>query len=247
MMIDRKIFFDSVRASLFGGSMDQSQVDGQSFILDEWEQNPVGSDRRWLAYALGTTYHETSKEMQPIEEYGKGSGMSYGRPDPVTGQTYYGRGYVQLTWRSNYERATRELGLSGSDDLEWHAERALDQRIAADVMFLGMAQGWFRSGSDGKPNSFPKYFSASKEDPYNAREIVNGDKSTVPSWSNGVSIGDLIVGYYDRYLDAIEAASEPEPPDERPVVTVDIGLPLGVRVAVTVNGEPLVIDDEGGA
>jgi hypothetical protein len=35
--------------------------------------------------------------MQPIEEYGKGRGMPYGKPDPTTGQVYYGRGFVQLT------------------------------------------------------------------------------------------------------------------------------------------------------
>ena len=41
--------------------------------------------------------------MQPIEEYGKGAGHPCA--DPETGQTCYGRGYVQLTWRDNYERA----------------------------------------------------------------------------------------------------------------------------------------------
>ncbi|MBE3951934.1 hypothetical protein HJ144_09510 [Vibrio parahaemolyticus] len=47
--------------------------------------------------------------MQPVEEYGKGVGHEYGIPDPITGQTYYGRGDVQVTWKYNYERLSRLL------------------------------------------------------------------------------------------------------------------------------------------
>src|SRR5262245_4181357 len=126
-MFDRKIYFDSVRASMFGGSMTQDQVDGQNFILAMWEQYaPPDWDLRYLAYMLATTFHETAKTMLPIEEYGKGSGHDYGVPDPETGQAYYGRGFVQLTWKDNYCRATQELDLHDTKDLEWHAECALD-------------------------------------------------------------------------------------------------------------------------
>ncbi|TOE35570.1 hypothetical protein CGJ43_25525, partial [Vibrio parahaemolyticus] len=60
---------------------------------------------QYLAYVLATTYHETGHTMKPIEEWGKGQGRPYGEPDPETGQTYYGRGYVQLTWLANYIKA----------------------------------------------------------------------------------------------------------------------------------------------
>ena len=63
--------------------------------------------------------------MQPIEEYGKGSTAAYGQPDPETGQTYYGRGFVQLTWRDNYARADQELDIGKDTGCEWHAERRL--------------------------------------------------------------------------------------------------------------------------
>src|SRR5262245_28827548 len=133
-MYDRKVFFDSVRASLFSGRLTQQQVDGMNFKLQEWETQTRFSDQRWLAYALSTSMHETASTMWPIEEYGKGAGMSYGVPDPQTGQTYYGRGDVQLTWRDNYQKATSELGLTGANDLVWHAAQALDPQISADVM-----------------------------------------------------------------------------------------------------------------
>jgi hypothetical protein len=243
MLFDRTVYFDRVRADLFAGNLSQQQVDGQNDIIDVWETLPsrfpdLVLDLRWLAYMLATTYHETSQEMWPIEEYGKGAGMSYGVPDSETGQTYYGRGYVQLTWRDNYARATTELELTGLDDLVWHAANALDPVIAAKVMYRGMYRGWFRSDSKG-PQTLPRYFSATVDDAYTAREIINGDKTTVPSWSYGQSIGVLIAGYHQKFLSALDEASAsvaPQPaPDEIPTVTIT----TTGSVKVIVNGEAL--------
>src|SRR6266576_3399540 len=102
-LINREFFFGQVRRLLFLGSLRQSQVDGLNVILDRWEAQYAAEDDRWLAYALATTYHETDQKIQPIEEYGKGRGQPYGKPDPDTGKTYYGRGFVQLTWKNNYD------------------------------------------------------------------------------------------------------------------------------------------------
>jgi len=247
-MFDRKIFFDKVRQSLFQGSMSSEQVEGMEAILGEWElqgqlQGEPMTDLRWLAYSFATTYHETSQEMQPIEEYGKGEGMDYGKPDPTTGFAYYGRGYVQLTWADNYKRATSELGLKGDADLYLHPEMALDPQIAADTMFLGMRDGWFRK-ADGTPNNYAKYFNDTKDDPYTAREIINGDKTKVPSWSHGVSIGNLIKGYHTNFLSALKAsyiegaAPVPDEPDVMPDETeiqVSIVAPPALLASVTGN------------
>lgn len=246
-IFDRKIYFDSVRASLFNGSMTQQQVEGQEAILGEWELPQVGEqidDLRHLAYPLATTLHETASTMWPIEEYGKGSGQPYGKKDPETGQTYYGRGYVQLTWRDNYRKATQKLGLKGDADLEWHAAMALDPQIAADVMFRGMTEGWFRSDSKGA-QTLARYFNATTDDAYGAREIINGDKTKVPSWSGGVSIGNLIKGYHGKFLTALKAAKieqpvpEPEPPVDVQIVRLTVTVPPGIEVEVTVNGVEL--------
>lgn len=201
---NRTTYFDTVRESPFGGSLSQEQVDGQNTILGFWEKGPgvLGTDLRWLAYELATTKHETASTMLPIEEYGKGAGQPYGVQDPETKQTYYGRGFVQLTWRENYARATLELGLVGENDLELHADRALDPVIAAQVMHQGMVEGWFRKGQ-----TLERYFNKTVNDPYNAREIINGDKSRIPEWSNGVSIGRLISNYHDLFLSALEEAA----------------------------------------
>jgi len=252
MSFNREVFFDSVRASLFGGKLTQQQVDGLNFKLDVWEAKYADLDLRWLAYPLATSMHETSSTMWPIEEYGKGKGMAYGVPDPETGQTYYGRGDVQMTWRENYAKATKKLGLIGKNDLEWHAERALDPAISADAMYIGMFEGWYRASSDGKRQTLARYFNDHVDDAYEAREIINGDKKKVPSWSNGVSIGNLIKGYHGKFLAALtdawvpelvpepEPEPEPEPMPKPAIVHVNIELPDNVEVVIEINGELVV-------
>ena len=225
LSFDRGEYFDAVRAKPFGGSLTQQQVDGQEAILAAWERRSrVSDDLRWLAYPLATTCHETDKTMWPIEEYGKGRGQPYGKPDPETGMAYYGRGFVQLTWKDNYQKATDELELWEEKDLVWHPENALDLDIASNIMFIGMEEGWFRSG-----HKLSRYFNAQVDDAFNAREIINGDKKTVPSWSHGASIGNLIKGYHGQFLAALQASVRevvpelPEPvPETETVITITV-------------------------
>jgi putative chitinase len=162
-MINRQFFFDHVRANLFDGHMQQSQVNGMTAILDYWESKLSDDDDRWLAYALATTFHETAFTMQPIEEFGKGRGHPYGKPDPKTGQTYYGRGFVQLTWLSNYQKMGNLLGV----DLVDHPELALQLDIATEVLFTGMIKGIFTGKKLGD------FFNRSEDDWIHARTIIN--------------------------------------------------------------------------
>ena len=186
---DRGIYFDIVRNDMFSGALTQQQVDGQNVILALWEWQATGTpmaDPRWLAYMLATAYHETAQKMWPIEEYGKGSGHSYGEVDPETGHAYYGRGLVQLTWRENYHNATVALGLIDDRDIEWHAERALDVLISSRIMFRGMAEGWFTGKKLGD------YFNADEDEALNARQIINGNDKD-----------DLLAEYHYVFLGAL--------------------------------------------
>ena len=149
---------------MFSNVLQQSQVDGMNAILDGWEAKYTADDDRWLAYALATTYHETDQHMQPIDEYGKGRGMPYGKADPTTGQVYYGRGFVQLTWERNYETMSNLLGI----DFVHHPDLTLELDNATNILFLGMAKGLFT----GK--SLSNYFCKTNEDWVSARKIING-------------------------------------------------------------------------
>jgi len=170
-MINRKFFFDSSKAKLFDGKMTQGQVNGLTAILDEWETNYSTQDDRWLAYMLATAHHETDRTMAPIEEYGKGKKLRYGKLIKMDGKPYndttaifYGRGFVQLTWYENYDKAGKKLGL----DMLHKPELALSLPVATKIMFVGMIEGWFTGKKLGD------YFSATKEDWVNARRIING-------------------------------------------------------------------------
>jgi hypothetical protein len=183
MGINRKFFFNQVRLHLYGGHMKQQAVTGLSAILDYWEAHAAKKDDRWLAYAMGTTYHETDTTIGPIEEYGHGAGKPYGSEvPPGSGLVYYGRGLVQLTWDYNYKKVQRALGILCVK----HPELALELKNAVPIMLLGMEKGWFT----GK--KFADYFSAETEDWVNARRIINGvDKAA------------LIAGHAKRFYAAI--------------------------------------------
>lgn len=190
-MFDRSIFFSKVRASLFSGSLSQSQVDGMNYMLDVYERDYNWPDLRWIAYAFATAYHETAFTMQPIKEYGS---QSYLQSKPY--YPYYGRGYVQLTWEDNYRKMGSKLGVNMLGD---NKDRALEPAIAAEVMYAGMRDGDFT----GKKLS--DYFSATVSDPVNARRIINGtDKA------------QTIAGYYEKFLTAFKDSSVESPSPEVP-------------------------------
>ncbi len=122
------------------------------------------------AYVLATVKHETANTFKPLEEYGKGKGKTYGVADPVTGKTYYGRGYVQLTWKYNYDKMGRLLKI----DLINNPELATDPGIAYEIMIIGMVNGLFTG------RSLSDYLNPDKTDYYTARRIINGlDKANL--------------------------------------------------------------------
>lgn len=177
-MIDRQAFFTAVRSSVFGGAMQQVQVDGCEIILAEWDRRKL-SDLRWLAYMLATTFHETARTMQPTNEVGGAAyfnrlyGIEGSNPERARrngninagdGARYHGRGYVQLTWRNNYKKMGDLLNLP----IEAQPELALDPKNAASIMFEGMIRGMFT----GK--SLVLYFNDHGAAWIDARQIVNG-------------------------------------------------------------------------
>lgn len=169
--LNRDVFFGQIRG-LFG-RISQSQVDGLNSLLDAVGGCLINE----AAYMLATAYHETAATMQPVEEYGKGRGKDYGKrlkmsrkPYSDTLPLYYGRGYVQLTWYENYEKAGKKVGV----DLLNEPGFALSAPIAAKIMRDGMLEGWFT----GKKLS--DYVGLRTADYVGARRIINGtDKANL--------------------------------------------------------------------
>lgn len=184
--MNRTAFYAALRSrasTVFGTSLSQGQVNGCETLLDEGASR--GSRLPCLAYVLATAYHETAHTMQPIEEYGKGKGRPYGKPAGPYGKAYYGRGYVQLTWLANYQKAGEKLTIN----LVKFPEQALKPDIAAEILFTGMEDGWFT----GK--KLDDYLNLLASDYVGARRIVNGtDKAS------------LIAGYARDFEAALKAA-----------------------------------------
>jgi len=179
--INRKFLFDYVRHNLFGGSLNAGQVEGIEAILDYWEDHHASKDDRWLAYMLGTAFHETAFKMQPIHEYGGATYFNQRYSPPPTGRfpkiakalgntkqddgnRFHGRGFVQLTGRNNYKFWGTELGI----DLLGNPDLCLDAAVATKILIEGSIRGTFTGRKLGD------YFSATKDDWINARRVING-------------------------------------------------------------------------
>ncbi len=198
-MINRIAFFNRLKTQRLYTSINQGHVQGFDAIINEWEANDKLSDLRWLAYIMATIYHEVNKTMQPIEEYGKGKSMPYGKklkmgegpnkrvPYEKPDKLYFGRGLVQTTWYENYEKLTKtpRAKAEGWDFLN-KPELMLQMKPSVWSAFYGMTTGLFTG------RKLSHYFDGEKEDPLNARKIINGtDKAS------------LIAVYYKKFLAAL--------------------------------------------
>mgnify|MGYP001605446985 FL=1 len=138
--------------------------------------------RNQLAYILATAYHETAHTMKPISEMGGEKYLKSKKYYP-----WYGRGYVQITWESNY----KQYGITNADD-------ALKPEVAMHVLFDGMLNGKFTG------RRLDRYVNLEKSNFASARQVVNKLDDYI-----------LIAKYateYDEQLKALSYGEEgPEP------------------------------------
>lgn len=170
MTINPKPFFDGYHAAL--GSLTQGQVDGLNELLGLIAADSTVTDARHLAYMLATVKHETAGTFKPIAEYGRGKGRAYGRavaytaPDgTVYRNTYYGRGYVQLTWLGNYRRLGERVGVG--DLFARDPDAVMQPRHAFAIMVAGMTEGLFTG------EKLADYINGGRCDYRSARRIIN--------------------------------------------------------------------------
>lgn len=123
-------------------------------IIAECRRQGVASPNQ-IAYVLATVRHETAHTYKPIDEIG-GAKTRYA--------PYWGRGYVQLTWLSNY----RKYAQLTSKDLVNHPDLAKDPFLAAFILVHGFRMGTFTGAK------ISDYISGSYCDFYNARRCING-------------------------------------------------------------------------
>lgn len=176
-------FFAAIRAGkALGPALSTDEVSGCEAIMAACAGLPAA----WTAYALATSVVETASTMQPIKEHGgpayfrrmydiegerPAKARELGNLTPGDGARYCGRGYVQLTGKNNYAKASRELGVDfvADPDLVMHPDQA------AAIMRRGMQEGWFTG------RGFDRYLPARGDIHQftNARRIINGQDRAV--------------------------------------------------------------------
>lgn len=160
------------------------------FYLSEADRRGIPESVRkyQLAYILATAYHETAGTMLPVREtlartdagairiltrlYNSGKkNYKYALPHPVTGKSYFGRGFVQTTWYSNYQFMSEVLGV----DLVNRPELLLEIRYAVPALVLGLLDGLYYRGRDGRPiKTLSDYINNNRVSRVGARRLVNG-------------------------------------------------------------------------
>jgi len=196
--MDHTRFYNRIRSSIYGGSLKQITVDNINVILQYWEKKYSGNVGTQLAYILATVLAEVGRNMNPVREtFAKTDAQArwrlrhkpYAQSEPPYGHAYYGRGYVQLTWKYNYQKQEAELG----EPLVQFPDLALSTPIAIRILVEGMMDGDF----NGHGHGLPHYVNENQTDFYNARRTVNV-----------LDRASEIKGYAQRFWDAIEFASE---------------------------------------
>jgi predicted chitinase len=168
-----KISIDQLTKTL--GNLTDVQIDSIFLIIKAFEEHG-DNDKRKLAYILATAYHES--KLLPIKEKRAKPGTNqYATQENYWKDGFYGRGFVQLTWRKNYQLFAKLLQI----DLVNNPDLALDKIHASNIIVIGMMQGLFTGVG------LKNYFNIFKEDYLNARKIVNG-----------LDRAELIATYYLR-------------------------------------------------
>ena len=166
----------------------KEQVENINFIVRKLNISAKFILATEYAYILATIKHECGEGYKPIPEnldapWLRGKELKYAKPDPETGQTYYGRGYVQLTWKTNYKKLGDAIGM----DLSMVPDAALEPEIAWLILEEGMYRGMFTGQALGK------YINEQGTDFYGARKVINS-----------LDQAFLIKKYAEQFLGAIE-------------------------------------------
>ncbi len=140
------------------------------------------ADPKMVLYAFATINVETSS-FKPIPEWGKGEGR-YRTPKG----DYYGRGFIQLTWESNYQRAGDAIGV----DLINNPDLALNPEVAAKIL------AWFMTAGNHEQRIRDALDAG---DLSAARAVVNGGTNGLQGFSEA----------YNKGLDVVQAPAPPPP------------------------------------
>ena len=158
---------DTLSTQLNGTLTDDSTKEEViSAIKKECKAQGIGLNSQ-IAYVLATAEWESAQTFKPVreafwlsEEWRRANLRYY---------PYYGRGYVQITWKNNYRKFSDILGI----DLVSNPDLAMNPNIALFILVYGFKTGAFTG------RKMTDYINQQSVDFVNARRIINGlDKAS---------------------------------------------------------------------
>jgi len=229
--VDREVFYENVRESVFGGTLTASQVKNMDQILYAIESEGV-TNPYWIGAIFATVRLEVGSAMAPVREgfaktnagaiaavtklYKAGKiKTNYALPDPETGLSYYGRGYPQTTWKDNYLKSGEAIGVG--DMFVKDPDKLLDPYYAARAMIAMMLKGGYRKGKS--LSSMLGQDTPTWRQMVDSREIINGDKLKRRA-KGGLLIGEEYANFLLNFAKAVSIKQAPEypTPPRTPVV-----------------------------
>jgi peptidoglycan L-alanyl-D-glutamate endopeptidase CwlK len=130
----------------------------------------------FLPISEGISRFNTSPGGHPFDLYD--NRLDIGNHGPPDGASFKGRGFVQLTWRTNYERYGRQIGV----DLIQNPEQANDPGIAARLLaaFIGSKETVIMDA-------------VLQDDLRTARRLVNGGSNGLDRFMDAYRIGQRLL------------------------------------------------------
>ena len=161
-------------------------------VLKALEEEDLG-DKNMVLMALATIRAETGR-FQPIDEgkskYNTSPGghpfdlydnrTDLGNRGEGDGDKFKGRGFIQLTGRSNYTKFSKKLGLG--TELVKNPDRANDPDIAAKILAL------FLKDKEARIKE-----ALLENDLKTARRLVNGGSHGLDDFTEAYNIGDKLI------------------------------------------------------
>lgn len=182
---------------VFPAELNDQALDGLMRIYDRAMRAALEAPEAQAAYILATAYWESARTFQPVREglaktdeearavvqklYDEGRIRTNYALSAPNGQSFYGRGYVQLTWEKNY----RAIGdhLIGDAELFYNdPDLVMRPDLAAIILTRGMMDGVF--SEDGQ--RLNDFINRDKVDYLHARQTVNRmDRAeTIAEWAD---------------------------------------------------------------
>lgn len=156
-------FYRSAMTALKAQRFSSVQEQAPALIAMNCDREGV-KDVRHVAYMLATCWHES--RWSPIREIKAKEDSDIWKlyQSKYWPSGFFGRGYVQLTWRKNYELWSKLTGV----DIVNNPDAVLQPELSALILVKGMNEGLFTN------RKLSQYINDTACDFINARKTVNG-------------------------------------------------------------------------